>query len=142
VFELHPGECLVPPKPNPNLSVAEVTVVRCSQPHTEEVYCVVPYSTTLPEKAPSCPAEPSRSSGLPSQDYPGTQALETFANAICLDEFSPYVGRNYKTSSLYYTYLYPSPRSWDAPERRDRMVTCIIVSPSTDLTRSVRGSRL
>jgi hypothetical protein len=142
VFDLRPGQCLVPPKANPNLQVATVTVVSCRQPHTEEVYCVLPYSAVLPQRAPRCPAEPPRLVGSPSQDYPGTQALEAFANAVCLDEFEPYVGTTYKESSLYYTYLYPSPRSWDAPSRRDRMVTCVLVSPRLALTRSARGSRL
>jgi hypothetical protein len=142
VFDLRPEQCLVPPKANPNLQVASITVVSCREPHTEEVYCVLPYTTTLPDKAPPCAPEPSRLVGSPSQDYPGTQALETFANAVCLDEFEPYVGTTYKESSLYYTYLYPSPRSWDAPSRRDRMVACILVSPRVPLTRSAKGSRL
>lgn len=148
VFDLRPGQCLVPPKANPNLQVANITVVSCREPHTEEVYCVLPYSATLPDKAPHCLARRSRLSGpsqlvgSANQDFPGTQALETFANAVCLDEFQPYVGTTYKESSLYYTYLYPSPRSWDAPSRRDRMVACILVSPRRPLTRSAKGSKL
>ena len=142
VFDLRPGQCLVPPKANPNLQVASITVVSCREPHTEEVYCVLPYSATLPDKAPPCPAEPPRLIGSANQDYPGTQALEGFANAVCLDEFQPYVGTTYQESALYYTYLYPSPRSWDAASRRDRMVACILVSPRLALTRSAKGSKL
>jgi hypothetical protein len=141
VFELHPGQCLVPPKANPNFQVSTVEVVPCTEPHTEEVYCVLPYAVTLPQSPPRCPARPPRFAGRLVADYPGMQALEAFANAVCLDEFEPYVGTSYHKSSLYYTFLYPSPRSWDSP-RRDRMVTCIVVDSSSPLRRSVKGSRL
>ena len=141
VFDLRPRQCLVPPKANPNLDVARVTVVPCDEAHTEEVYCVLAYSTTVPQNAPHCPAKPPRFAGSLVEDYPGTQALETYANAVCLDEFQPYVGTSYKESSLYYTYLYPSPRSWDSPSRRDREVTCVLVSTAA-LERSAKGSGL
>lgn len=141
VFDLRPRQCLVPPKANPNLEVARVTVVPCDQAHTEEVYCVLAYSTTVPQNAPHCPAKPPRFAGSLVEDYPGTQALEAYANAVCLDEFQPYVGTAYKESSLYYTYLYPSPRSWDSGSRRDREVACVLVS-TAPLERSAKGSGL
>jgi len=141
VFDLRPSECLVAPKANPNFQVASVLVVSCRSPHNEEVYCVLPYTGALPQVPPACPARP-RFASLPNQDYPGDKALERFANAICLDEFEPYVGTSYTDSSLYYTYLYPSPRSWDSPSLRDRSVTCVLLSPGKALTRSAKGSRL
>jgi hypothetical protein len=142
VFDLRPGECLVAPRANPNFRVASVRVVSCRSPHSEEVYCVLPYSTTLPQVRPACPARPAHFVGLPNQDYPGDRALESFANAICLDEFQAYVGTSYTHSSLYYTYLYPSPRSWDSPSLRDRSITCVLLSLGKPLTRSAKGSRL
>jgi hypothetical protein len=142
VFKLHPSQCLTPPKSNPNLQVSTVTVVPCTQSHTEEVYCVLPYSPSPPGGIPRCPASPPRLGGNLTENYPGDKALETFANAMCLDEFQPYVGTPYKDSSLYYSYLYPSPRSWDDPTRRDRMVACVLVTTGAPLTRSAKGSRL
>jgi len=142
VFNLRPGDCLVPPKANPNLQVSSVTVVPCTEAHTEEVYCVLPYSPAPPQGAPKCPAKPPRLTGLLGEGYPGDKALEMFANAICLDEFQPYVGTPYKDSSLYYSYLYPSPRSWDDAARRDRAVACVLVTTGAPLTRSARGSHL
>ncbi len=142
VFKLRPGQCVVPPKSNPNLQVSTITVVPCTQSHTEEVYCVLPYTPSPPSGIPRCPARPTRLSGNLTEDYPGDKALETFANAMCLDEFQPYVGVPYKDSSLYYSYLYPSPRSWDDVTRRDRMVACVLVTTGAPLARSAKGSRL
>ena len=76
VFDLRPEQCLVPPKANPNLDVARVTVVPCDEAHTEEVYCVLAYSATVPQNAPHCPAKPPRFAGSLVEDYPGTQALD------------------------------------------------------------------
>ena len=110
VFNLRPQDCLNPPKANPNLAVSSVTVLPCSQPHVDEVYCVLPYSPTPPSSVIQCPARPPRFAGSLTEDYPGEQALTNYANALCLNEFQPYVGSAYTGSSLYYTYLYPSPR--------------------------------
>jgi hypothetical protein len=142
VFKLRPGECVVPPKANPNLEVSSVAVVACSEPHTEEVFCVLPYSPTPPRAVPHCPSDPPAFAGQLTADYPGEKALETFANAMCLNEFQPYDGRAYKDSSLYFTYLYPSPRSWDDATRRDRAVACLLVTTGAPLTRSAKGSEL
>ena len=50
-----------------------------------------------------------------------------------------YVGVDYLDSSLFYTYLLPSARSWDDD---DRSVVCFVTSPGEPLQRSVKGSRL
>jgi hypothetical protein len=139
VFDLRPHECLNPPKANPNFAVASVTVVPCTSAHYDEVYCVLPYSSTPPAVG-HC--NPRRFAGSLTEDYPGQQALTNFANAACLNEFQPYVGSAYTDSSLYFTYLYPSPRSWDDATKRDRMVVCVIHTTGAPLTRSVKRSRL
>lgn len=140
VFDLHPSQCLDPPQANPDLSVTKVTVLRCSEPHVDEVYCVVAYTSQVPTSPSSC--RDGHLSGDLSEAYPGEQALSKFAAAACLNEFEPYVGLPYTSSSLYYTYLYPSASSWDSPARRDRNVVCVIHTAGAPLTRSVKGAKL
>ena len=142
VFQLKPQDCFNPPKANPNLAVSNVTVLPCGSPHVDEVYCVLPYSSTPPSSVVACPAKPPRFAGSLTQDYPGVQALTTFANAVCLNEFQPFVGTAYTNSSLYYTYLYPSPNSWDNSVRRDRMIVCVLHTTGAPLTGSAKGSKL
>jgi hypothetical protein len=142
VFNLRPAECLNPPKANPNLAVSNVTVLPCTQPHVDEVYCVLPYSAAPSNSIETCPPKPPRFAGSLTEDYPGEQALTNYANALCLNEFQPYVGSAYTGSSLYYTYLYPSPQSWDNSLRRDREIVCILHTVGAPLTRSAKGSRL
>jgi hypothetical protein len=148
VFDLRPNDCLNPPKANPNLDVSSVTLVPCRDRHVDEVYCVLLYSPTLPTKVQKCPAEPLQYPAwlkqypqLLSEDYPSEQALTTYANAICLNEFQPYVGTPYTDSSLYYTYLYPSPQSWDDSTRRDRSVVCLLHATGAPLTVSAQGKK-
>jgi hypothetical protein len=142
VFDLRPQDCLNPPKANPNLAVSTVTVLSCNEPHVDEVYCVLPYSPSPPTSVQTCPAKPPRFAGSLTADYPGEQALTNFANALCLNEFQPYVGSAYTGSSLYYTYLYPSPRSWDDSLKRDREIVCVLHTIGGPLTRSAKGSKL
>jgi hypothetical protein len=142
VFHLKPQDCFNPPNANPNLAVSTITVVPCSMSHVDEVYCVLPYSPTLPASVAACPAKPGRFAGSLTEDYPGVQALTTFANSICLNEFQPFVGAAYTNSSLYYTYLYPSPNSWDNSVQRDRMIVCVLHTIGAPLTESAKGSKL
>jgi hypothetical protein len=142
VFNLKPQDCFNPPKANPNLAVSSLTVLPCSVPHYDEVYCVLPYSPTPPTSVSTCPAKPERFAGSLTEDYPGVQALTTYANAVCLNEFQPFVGTAYTNSSLYYTYLYPSPNSWDNSVQRDRMIICVLHSTGAALTVSAKGSDL
>ena len=86
---LRPQDCLNPPKANPNLAVSSVTIFPCSQPHVDEVYCVLPYSPTPPASVLQCPTRPPRFAGSLTEDYPGEQALTNYANALCLNQFQP-----------------------------------------------------
>jgi hypothetical protein len=117
VFHLKLGDCLVPPT-TPQAELTSVKVVSCSKPHTQEVFALV--------------HDPGGST------YPGASKLESFANGSCLEHYQAYVGVPYQDSSLFYTYLLPSVRSWSA---NDRQVVCVITTTGQELTRSVRGSK-
>ncbi len=79
VFDLRPQDCLNPPKANPNLAVSSVKVLPCTEPHVDEVYCVLPYNQTPPTSIQQCPDRPPRFAGSLTQDYPGEQALTNYA---------------------------------------------------------------
>ena len=115
VFHLSPGACVVPPT-DIKASVASVQVVPCTTPHTQEVYADV--------------TDPA------GGNYPGTAALRTFADGACLQRFAAYTGVDYRDSSLFYTYLLPSVRSWATD---DRTVVCLVTSTGAPLTASVRA---
>ncbi len=117
VFHLLVGQCLDPP----SKVVAEVSnldVVSCRSPHTEQVFALVHDNA--------------------GDNYPGSKPLVTFANAKCLQHFESFVGVPYQRSSLFYTYLLPSVRSWSSG---DRTVTCVITTTGAKLTASMKGSK-
>jgi hypothetical protein len=117
VFHLAVGDCIVPPT-TVQAQVSTVKVVSCHAVHTQEVFADIKDSA--------------------GSDYPGATALQSFANAGCLQRFEPYVGVAYEDSSLFYTYLLPSVRSWT---QQDRTVVCIITTTGQPLSASVRGSK-
>jgi hypothetical protein len=86
--------------------------------HDQEAYAVVPYTGE-------------------GDAYPGDDELAAFADGRCAQEFRDYVGVDYLDSSLYFTYLVPSPRSW---EQDDRDVLCLVTNAGEPLEGSVEGS--
>jgi hypothetical protein len=98
--------------------VDELAEVPCAEPHDQEAYAVVPYTGE-------------------GDAYPGDDELAAFADGRCAQEFRDYVGVDYLDSSLYFTYLVPSPRSW---EQDDRDVLCLVTNAGEPLEGSVEGS--
>jgi hypothetical protein len=117
VFHLSVGDCIVPPT-KVQAQISTIKVVSCHEVHTQEVFALVKDNA--------------------GNNYPGATTLQTFANARCLQHFQPYVGDAYEDSSLFYTYLLPSVRSWTS---EDRTVVCVITTTGQPLTTSVRGSK-
>jgi len=119
VFHLQVGECVIPPT-QVTAEIATVNVVACHVPHTQQVFALV-------------------SDDVPGGNYPGASALKTFADGACLQHFQGFVGVDYRDSSLFYTYMLPSVRSWASG---DRTVTCLITTTGQQLTTSVQRSNL
>jgi hypothetical protein len=130
VFDVKPGECFVAPKAV-NAELSDLSQVPCTQPHTQEAYALVTYQAG--SAAPNSAASPG---GAP---YPGGDVLDKFAKGACAEHFTGYVGVDYLRSSLYYTYLMPSARSWQQDD--DRTVLCFVTTTGGTLTASVKGSR-
>lgn len=117
VFDAEPGMCFQAPD-QVEAQVDELDEVSCSEPHDQEAYAVVPYTSD-------------------DDAYPGDDELAAFADGRCAQEFRDYVGIDYLDSSLYFTYLVPSPRSW---EQDDRDVLCLVTNAGKPLEGSVKGS--
>lgn len=128
VFKLKVGDCVVPPT-EIKAEITSVTVVPCSKPHSQEVFAAVNYA-------------PPRSAATTTTGnvFPGEPALRTFADGACLQQYAAYVGLDYRDSSLFYTYLLPSARSWNSSSH-DRKVVCLVTTTGQQLTASVKGSR-
>jgi Septum formation len=124
VFDVQPGQCFNPPG-EVKTENSEIPQVACDQPHTMESYALVDY--TQPD-------------GGAADAYPGNDALTTFADGACAEEFTGYVGVSYQDSSLFFTYLLPSARSWEL--NSDRKVICFVTTTGQQLTASVAGSKL
>ncbi|MGH8980265.1 MAG: septum formation family protein [Acidimicrobiales bacterium] len=118
VFTLAVGQCLVPPK-KVQADLTKIEVVPCTTGHTQEVYALAK------DRAGST--------------YPTSAKLDSFANAACLDHFAGYVGIPYQQSSLFFTYLLPSVRSW---ADGDRTVVCVAETTGRSLTKSIQGAKI
>lgn len=125
VFEVAIGQCFNPPTGPPKVELSDLTSVACSAPHTQESYAHPTYA------APA---------GGDDSIYPGDAALVAFAKGSCGQAFEAYVGVSYQDSSLFFTYLLPSARSWE--QGKDRTVLCFVMTTGQALTATVKGSKL
>lgn len=123
VFTVGPGQCFqAPTKVQAELS--SLKRVPCAEPHSREAYAVFTYTP---------PA------GTSADTYPGSDVLSTFAKGACAQRYRPYVGVDYLDSSLFFTYLFPSARSWE--QDGDRKIICFVTTTGAPLQGSVKGSK-
>lgn len=73
--------------------------------------------------------------GIP--DYPGAADLETWANMVCIEQFTQFVGIDPDASELDLGVLYPSPSSW---QEGDRRAICAVQFTDGPESGSVGGS--
>jgi hypothetical protein len=99
--------------------VSSVPGVPCSDPHDNEAYAVFDVS-------------------VPS--YPEGEGMSELAYESCMDRFAAYVGKDYESSSLEITTMFPSQQSW---RENDREVICAVYDMNAQkLTGTTRGSAL
>lgn len=122
VFSIEPGQCFEGPG-EVKAQLSELTEVECGEPHAHEAYAVLGYEAA---------------DGETPDVYPGDDALTKFADGACAGAFGEYVGVDYLDSSLFYTFLLPSARSWDDD---DRNVVCFVTTAGEPLQDSVEGSK-
>jgi hypothetical protein len=123
VFSVSPGQCFQAPS-SVQAELSSLKRVPCSDQHTREAYSIVDYT------APA---------GAATDAYPGSDALSTFAKGSCAQHYRAYVGVDYLDSSLFFTYLFPSARSWEQDD--DRKIICFVTTTGAPLVGSVKGSK-
>ena len=119
VFDLEVGDCVLL---DDELEAANETlpVVPCDEPHQAEIYALVDVDDL--------------------DQYPGERELSNRAEIECLAEFAGYVGVDLADSTLFFTYLIPSIRSWQDDD--DRTVVCVGLGVGGPLEGSVEGSAI
>lgn len=99
--------------------ITSVPGVPCSEPHDNEAFAV--FDISLPE-------------------YPSEDAMGEIAYNSCVERFEAFVGRDYESSSLEVTTMYPTQGSWN---QDDREIVCAIYSMDTvKLVGSAKGRGL
>ncbi|CAN5366672.1 hypothetical protein BH11ACT8_BH11ACT8_15380 [soil metagenome] len=114
------GQCFAAPSSDPQdikALVADIQTVPCDQPHAREAYAMPSYKADV---------------------YPGEDALTSFADGRCAAAFADYVGVDYLDSKYFFTYLLPSPRSW---EQGDSQVLCLVTTSGAPITGSVKDTK-
>lgn len=119
--------CLDIREPLPS-EVEKLPTIDCAQLHTHEVFKTIEYED-----------DEGRSQ---TAVYPGVDALDDFAQAGCLSEFETFVGISAFDSSLYYSWLVPTLKSWQ--DHDDRQVLCVLgaAKKDTKLVGSMRGKKI
>lgn len=105
-FEIRLGDCFddgAAAATEEDELVSEVPGVPCSQPHDNEVFAV--YDVEL-------------------EAYPETDELSDIAFDGCVQRFEAYVGRDYQSSALDVSTLFPTQETWR--ELNDREVICYL----------------
>ena len=123
VFSVQPGQCFVSPT-EVHAELSSLQRTPCNRPHNQEAYASIPYKSA---------------DGSAVSAYPGSDLLTKFAQGACAQEFGRYVGVSYLDSSLFFTYLLPSPRSWEQAD--DRKVICFVTTTGATITYSAKNSK-
>lgn len=123
VFDVKIGDCFLAPE-EITVELTDLNRVTCETPHQQESYALLTYTDPGTDKTPDT--------------FPGDAALKSFADGSCAEEFQGYVGVDYRDSSLFFTYLVPSARSWQ--QDSDSTVICFVTTTGQTLTKSVADS--
>nr|WP_201470224.1 DUF2510 domain-containing protein [Microbacterium hydrocarbonoxydans] len=112
--ELAVGQCI--PFMEWGDEVSELPIVRCDQPHTDEVYYIFDAA---------------------DGDFPGDEALQTLATERCDAAFADYIGIPYADSEFDNYWFVPTEASWN--RLKDRTLQCIVYS-NDEVTESLQGA--
>jgi len=82
--------------------ISSVPGVPCSEPHDNEAFAVFDFSI---------------------ENYLAEDAMYDLAYNSCMEQFESFVGKDYESSTLEITTMYPSSESW---KQNDREVICAV----------------
>lgn len=114
VFSIGVGDCLN--DGDIEGEVSETVKIACSEPHDSEAFASII---------------------MDDGDFPGDGAVEDQAIADCTTEFNAFVGLDYQSSVLDFSYYYPTADSW---ANGDREILCLIVDPGVKVTGTLEGA--
>ena len=117
VLRLDVGDCLMDQSTPIGGDLVDVPLIDCQQPHESEVYAEIVMEGT---------------------GFPGVDDVMNTAIAQCLAEFDTFVGIDYSSSALDFSYYYPTPSSWAVG---DRSIFCVVFDPGVLTTGTLEGSR-
>lgn len=112
---LEVGMCLNDMSIQTNTSITEFPIVSCQSPHDSEVFAHFLLAGNV---------------------YPGPGVIGELATTRCLREFSAFAEIDFSSSTLDFSYYYPTQESWS---RGDRSVHCAIYDPNRKTVGSLRG---
>jgi hypothetical protein len=117
-FNVQVGDCFNDTNSDSD-EVSSVPGVPCSDPHDYEAFSVFDVSF---------------------ESYPDEETMAETAYASCVERFEPFVGKDYESSTLDVTTMYPSTESW---AQNDREVVCAVFDmESNRLVGSAKGRGL
>jgi hypothetical protein len=117
VLRLNVGDCLMDQTTPIGGDVVDVPLIDCDQPHESEVYAEIVMEGT---------------------GFPGVEDVMNTGIASCMAEFADFVGIDYSSSTLDFSYYYPTPSSWAVG---DRSIFCVVFDPGVLTQGTLEGSR-
>ena len=96
-------------------------------------------STTVPTVDCAAPhdSEAFESIIMTDDDFPGADDVTSQAEAGCTAAFATFVGLDYGTSTLKYSYYYPTAASW---AQGDRDILCLVYDPAAQTTGTLKSA--
>jgi hypothetical protein len=117
VLNLNVGDCLMDESTPIGADLVNIPLVDCELPHESEVYAEIVLDGT---------------------GFPGVDKIVSTAIASCINEFGRFVGVDHASSTLDFSYYYPTPSSWAVG---DRSIFCVVVDPGVLTRGTLEGSR-
>jgi hypothetical protein len=117
VLTLTVGDCLMDQSTPLGGDLLDVPLIDCEKPHESEVYAEIVMEGT---------------------GFPGVDDVVNTGIASCMAEFSNFVGIDYSSSALDFSYYYPTQSSWAVG---DRSIFCVVFDPGVLTEGTLAGSR-
>ena len=117
VLRLNIGDCLMDQSTPLGGDLVNVPLIDCDQHHESEVFAEIILEGT---------------------GFPGVDEVINAGMASCMTEFATFVGVDYSSSTLDFSYYYPTPSSWAVG---DRSIFCVVFDPGVLTQGTLEGSR-
>jgi len=117
VLRLGVGDCLMDQSTPIGGDLVNVPLINCDEPHESEVFAEIVMEGT---------------------GFPGVDEVVNTAIGSCMSEFADFVGLDYSSSTLDFSYYYPTPSSWAVG---DRSIFCVAFDPGVLTEGTLEGSR-